>query len=468
MGFVVLGFRPGGDLNGLGICSRIVEKCKEVRGGEFARKVSILAGATAGAYAINFAVAPVLTRIYGAPAFGHLQVYASLMGFIMTMIALRYELSVLLPEGDETAANLVAVAFSAVLLMSGLIAVSVGIAIRYHLLWRGAAELGNYLWLLPVGAFGVGVYQLLNTWGLRHHEYRAVAASKFSQIGTQAVVQICAGLAMHGSMAGLIVGDACGRISGSVRIARITIARDWPQLRQVRLATMWQAAKRYRDFPLVLTGAGVINSAGLQMVPLLLSVYYTPEVLGLYAITDRTMQIPAVLIGQAVSQVYMVKAAQLGHTNPQELRHLFTKIVGSSLLLGIFPLLSFCAFAPTMFAFVFGEPWRAAGTYARILAPIYYLCFIHTCIGMTLNMLERQRWQLTWDILRLAAVTSTVVVGASVGFSSTRLLGTFAAVSATAYGLHIALCYRAITLSESARSFGLGGIQISPSSEAGS
>lgn len=406
----------------------------------------MLAGATAGAYAINLAIAPVLTRVYGAPAFGHLQVYASLMGFIMTLIALRYELSVLLPEDDEVAANLVAVSFAAILLMTALTAAGVFFALHYHLLWRRAAELGNYLWLLPIGAFGVGVYQLLNTWGLRYHAYKAVAISKFSQVGAQAIVQIGAGLATHGSMGGLIVGDACGRISGSLRIARITFRRDWHRLSQIRLATMWRAAKRYRDFPLVLTGAGLINSAGLQMVPLLLSVYYAPEVLGLYAVTDRTMLIPGVLVGQAVSQVYMVKAARLGTTNPHELRGLFTKIVGRSLLIGTGPLLLVCAIAPALFAFVFGESWRMAGVYARALAPVYYLCFIHTCTGMTLNMLERQRWQLAWDISRLVAVATTVVVGASAGLGAIRLLTVFAVVSASAYALHIFLCYRAITL----------------------
>jgi O-antigen/teichoic acid export membrane protein len=428
------------------VSSRVAAGFNRVRKGEFTRKVSMLAGATAGAYAINLAIAPVLTRIYGVPAFGHLQVYASLMGFIVTLIALRYELSVLLPEEDEVAANLVAVSFATIVLMTAFIAAAVFFALHYHLLWRRAAELGNYLWLLPVGAFGVGVYQLLNTWGLRYHAYKAVAASKFSQVGAQAIVQIGAGLATHGSMGGLIAGDACGRISGSLRIARITFRHDWHRLSQIRLATMWRAAKRYRDFPLVLTGAGVINSAGLQMVPLLLSVYYAPEVLGLYAVTDRTMLIPGVLVGQAVSQVYMVKAAQLRTTNPLELRSLFTKIVSRSLLLGIGPLLLLCAIAPTLFAFVFGEPWRMAGVYARVLAPVYYLCFIHTCTGMTLNMLERQRWQLAWDTLRLIAVTSTVVLGALAGLGSTQLLATFAVVSAAAYALHILLCYRAIAL----------------------
>lgn len=424
--------------------AKLIATWNGLRKGEFTQKVSLLAGATAGAYALNLAAAPLLTRIYTTAAFGHVQIYTSLMAFIIVFAALRYELSVVLPEDDDVAANLVAVSFTAILLVTAMIATAVFFALHYHRLWRRAAELGGYLWLLPVGAFGVGVYQLLNTWGLRHHAYKDVALSKFSQIGAQVAIQVGIGFATHGSMGGLIIGDACGRVSGSLRIAKVTFRRDWQRLRRVRPGTMWQAAKRYRNFPLVLAGSGLINSAGLQIVPLLLSAFYAPEMVGLYAVTDRTMQVPSVLVGQAVSQVYMVKAAQLGTSAPRTLRKLFTEIVTRSLLYGIVPLLLLCAVAPALFAIVFGESWRMAGTYARVLAPVYYLSFIHACTGMTLNMLERQHWQLAWDTSRLIVVGLTVVLGASAGLGSTSLLSAFAGVSATAYAVHIALCYRAI------------------------
>jgi O-antigen/teichoic acid export membrane protein len=428
--------------------TRVIAYWHRLRNGEFTQKVSLLAGATAGACGLNLAVAPLLTRIYSAAAFGHLQIYISLMGFVIVLIALRYELSVLLPDDDNVAANLVAVAFTAILLVTVLLFAAVAVALRYHLLWRRAAELGSYLWLLPIGAFGVGIYQLLNAWGLRYHAYKDVALSKFSQVGTQAAVQIGIGLATHGSMGGLIVGDACGRVSGSLRIAKVTFSRDWKRLRLVRPNTMWQAARRYRNFPLVLTSSGLLNSGGLQILPLLLSALYAPEMVGLYALTDRTMQIPGVLIGQAVSQVYMVKAAQLGSSAPGALRKLFTKIVSRSLLYGLVPLLLFCAAAPRLFGIVFGDSWRMAGTYARVLAPVYYLCFIHICTGMTLTMLERQHWQLAWDLLRLIAVALTIILGHSAGLGSISLLGIFAVVSATAYAVHIGLCYRAISACE--------------------
>ena len=92
-----------------------------IRTGDFTQKVSLLAGATAGAYAVSLTVAPLLTRIYSTAAFGHLQIYTSLMGFVTVLVALRYELSVVLPDDDDVAANLVAVSLLAILLVTSLL-----------------------------------------------------------------------------------------------------------------------------------------------------------------------------------------------------------------------------------------------------------------------------------------------------------------------------------------------------------
>jgi O-antigen/teichoic acid export membrane protein len=414
-------------------------------GSEFRRRVSILAGGTAVAQALNFAVAPVLTRIYGPSAFGNLQVYGALIGFVMIFIALRYDMAVVMPQDDETAANVVAVALTVVLAMTGLISLGVWFVVGHRWLLPGAQGLIPYLWLLPIGACGVGVYQVLVYWGLRHHAYKAIAISKLNQVIAQAAVQVGAGLLTHGGLLALLVGDVCGRVGGSWRIARITLRKDIFFLRRIRPASMWQVAKRYRNYPLILTGAGLINSAGLQIVPLLITAHYGLRMVGLYALVDRSMQAPMILVAQATSQVYAVQAAQLGTMDSSGLKRLFLKITRSSLLYGIVPLALVCAFAPSLFATVFGEQWRAAGQYARILAPAYYFCFAHQCVCMTLAMLERQSWQAAWDIMRLITVVSVLIGCSAAGVSFERTLLALAAVNCLNYVANLLLCYLAIT-----------------------
>jgi O-antigen/teichoic acid export membrane protein len=413
--------------------------------GAFARRLSLLAGSTLAAQTLNFMAAPFLTRIYDANAFGHLQLYVSVMTVIGVIIALRYEFTVVLPQEDSIAASVAAVSLAAILAVTACVAVGVYLATHFLSQTRIVTELGLYLWLVPVGALGMGIYQLLVSWALRHGEYKDIALSKFSQVIVQVAVQIGAGLFSPGSFAGLIIGDTCGRISGSWQIAKVSLRRDWMLFRSVRAESVWTAAKRYRNFPLVLAPAGVINSVGLQIVVLLLSAYYGVKLVGLYAIADRTMQVPSLLIGQAVSQVYMVQAAALREGDPVELRRLFWKIVTRSLTYSVLPAFFIMAFAPSAFALVFGEEWRPAGHYARLLAPLACFSLIHQSIGTTLNVLERQTWQAAWDVMRLAAVASVLVAGATLGIPFTSELAAFVGVSCLAYMLHIALCYFAIS-----------------------
>jgi O-antigen/teichoic acid export membrane protein len=97
-----------------------------------------------------------------------------------------------------------------------------------------------------------------------------------------------------------------------------------------------------------------------------------------------------------------------------------------------------------LFTLFLGQQWREAGYYARVLSPVYYLCFIHYCLDSTLNVLELQHWQVAWDSSRLVAVVLTLVIMGHMHAGPIVLLGIFAIVSATAYAMHIALCYRAV------------------------
>jgi O-antigen/teichoic acid export membrane protein len=415
-----------------------------IQKGHFRRSVSILVGGTALAQSINFAAAPLLTRIYDARAFGNLLVYSSLLSFAMIVIALRYELAVVLPQEEEVAASVVSAAIAVVVGMTAVLALIVWFIVCHPWILPGMHDLMPYLWLLPIGSCGAGIYQVLVYWGLRHHAYKTIAASKLSQVASQAVVQVGAGLLTHGALLGLLVGDVCGRVGGSWRIAKLTIKNDRSALKTVRPATIWKSAKRYRNYPLIMTGAGLINSAGLQAVPLLLTAHYGAMLVGFYALVDRTLQAPIALIAQSTSQVYIVQAAELGAKDPARLRLLFLKVVRTSLSYGIVPLVFLCTIAPWLFAIVFGSSWHTAGEFARILAPAYFLCFTHQCVCMTLPALERQSWQVAWDALRLILVVSVLLTCARAGAGFGKMLLAFSVVSCLSYVLHLLLCYFAI------------------------
>ena len=79
------------------------------------------------------------------------------------------------------------------------------------------------------------------------------------------------------------------------------------------------------------------------------------------------------------------------------------------MLLGCVPALVIFAFAPDLCAWVFGEPWREAGEFARILAPLYFLNFVASPLSYVFFVAGKQKIELLWQIA-LFITTITIFV----------------------------------------------------------
>lgn len=425
-----------------------MQRLKEIVGrvlpkGGFRWNVSVLAGGVALGQGIAVLAMPILTRLYSPEDFGNLQVYVSVITFGVLAVTLRYELAILLPTKDEYAAELLVATLIVVSAMTILFGGLAWWAQGSSFLPANMEALRYYLWLMPISICGAGVYQCLSYWALRQKAYSQVSATKLSQAISQIGIQLIGGFTNLGIL-GLLLGDAVGRMSGSVSLFRLTWLRKQDLFRTVRCSSMWNAAVRYRHFPIISTGSSLINAAGFAMPMLLMSKFYGAIVLGWFALDFRLMEAPSSLIGQTVSQVYMSEAAGLIQTNPTALRALFIKTLIRLLWLGVVPFMIVFVVAPHLFTYVFGESWREAGIYARLLIIMHYIGFAISPLTPTLNILEKQSWQFVWDIGRLGLTMGSLCVVYYCGMSARWAIFTFGAAMTTGYIMHLALSYLAI------------------------
>jgi O-antigen/teichoic acid export membrane protein len=412
--------------------------------GGFRRNVAVLTVATASSQAILVLASPILTRLFTSADFGYLQVYLSTCVFFYVIIALRYEAAILLPSDDDTAVNLVALSLCATLLMSILSCGVIAIMLR-GAAWRIPGQrLGAYLWIIPVSAFGTGVYQTLNSWALRRKRFRDVAATKLTQTAGSVGAQLVLGF-LHAGFIGLLVGDVLGRSGGNVRLARTAWREDRSLLARVSLRRMWSVAVRYRQFPLVSATSTLVNTAGFALPSLLIAAFYGPVILGWFALAARVIQAPAMLIGAAISQVYMVSATRLLHEDAAGLKPLFLRIGKSLLLISVCPTLLVICLGRTLFAHAFGEPWREAGLYAGLLAPMATIGLTVWPLTPTLTILECQLTQLKWDIGRALGTVGGLYAAHALSWSARAAVFTYSVTMAVAYALYVYLSCRAIS-----------------------
>ena len=411
--------------------------------GPFARSVSVLAGGTAFSQALAVLAAPGLTRLYSVEDFGYFQMYMAFMAFASLAVTLRYEQAIFLPEKEEVAASLVIVTLCTVLAMSVMFGSLAWAVQRYHVLPASAAGLRPYVALIPFAICGAGIYQTLSIWALRQKAYPRVMGTKITQVGSQLAIQTGMGI-LHTGPLGLLLGDTIGRMAGSLSLARLAWHRSWSVFQLARWETIWSAAIRYRRFPFVSSGSSLVGVAAYSLPPLLIAQLHGTKTLGWFALGDRVLGAPAILIGQAVSQVYYVEAARLNVSDPEAVRTLFLRSMKRLLLLGLVPFLIFLLFGPSLFGLVFGASWREAGVYARSLAAMHYVAFVSWPLTPTLNILEKQFWQLAWEVGRLVVALGTLWLTHRWGFSAGSTIAAFGAVMLAGYGSHLLISYYAI------------------------
>ena len=400
------------------------------RGSNFTRGVAVLSLAMAASQGLVVLASPLVTRLYDPEDFGVFAIYASLVAVGSVVASLRYELAIPLPEEEDTAMNLLVLSLVSALGTSGLVAAIVPIFGSDLARLTGVPSLAPYIWLLPVSLFGAATYQALTYWTLRHEGFGTLARTRLMQSGSQVATQLGVGALTRGPI-GLLLGDLVGRTGGSGTLALQALRKM--RLGRVTRAGILAGARTYRRFPLLSTGSGLLNSLGLQAPVVLLAALYGPRVAGWFALTQRVMALPLTSVGQAFAQVYLSSAAKSARTDISGLRNLFAKSAVRLAKIGTVPILVLGMLAPWLFPVLFGPAWEEAGTYVRIMAPMFAVQFVAVPLSQTLNVLERQGLQLAWDAGRCILVVAALLVP--------RLMNVGDVGAITAYSVSMLIAY---------------------------
>ncbi|GAF65022.1 hypothetical protein BTS2_1919 [Bacillus sp. TS-2] len=382
----------------------------------FFKNVTLLFSGSFLGQILILATSPLLTRLYAPEDFGLLATYTSILGLFLVIMSLCYEKAIPIAINDNKAINLLALSFLILSLITLLFTVLI-LKIDITLLEKfNLHQLYNYLWLLPFSLFGAGVYQILNYWAIRKSEYKNIAKTKVTQSFTQVITQLAVGI-INGGVIGLILGDVLGRANGSLRLSYSIWKKSFKLLREVSFKEMKRVAKRYYQFPLLSTGSVFFNSAAIQAPVLILVALYSTQVAGWFTLAQKIIGVPMSLIARSLGQVYYGEAANLILNEPKRLQTLFYKTSLRLLLISIIPLLILALVAPNLFGIIFGAEWVIAGNYVQYLTPMFIAQFVVLPLSQTLYLLERQKWQLWWDLLRFLVVSGGLIILNMKGYS---------------------------------------------------
>lgn len=355
---------------------------------------------------------PIITRIYSPDDFGVYQLFLSISGILVAFSCLSYQLSIMLPKEDEDSANLVALCFILVTIISIVSGSFFIIFSDWIAQILNTPEISYYLIYLPLIVFLNGIFLGMSYWITRRKRFGINATAQIVNSFSSKVVQIAVGL-YSASSTGLIAGSIVSGIASLVVLFK-QFREDLPLFKKVALKNIRSLAIRYKRFPLFTSWSTGANTVSTQVAPLLLAYYFTPEVVGYYAIASMVVFLPMGIIGSATSQVFFQKACD-EKNQTGSVTNIVREIQPRLISIGMFPMFILMIMGADLFSFVLGSQWSVSGQYAAILAPWLLFVFIASPLTTIFAVLEKQTLDLTFNILILISRVVALVIGGLYG-----------------------------------------------------
>lgn len=407
------------------------------------RAIALLASGTAAGQLISLIIMPIITRLYSPAEYGVLGVYTALVTILGSVVGLKFEAAILLPErdraGEHTVRGLLRLSIACVAIVSGVLFL---LAIILFVFWDGGPfeTLGGWLLLVPIGTLLGGTSLALTALATREGEFgrlsKVPALQKLSSGGLQ----------IGGGLAGLGV---VGLLAGALTQSLITIAillRG--RLRSFGTAVfgkrpkneMKQLAREYRDFPFINAPTALLNTLAWNSQIVVLAWFYLPDDVGFYSLALAVVGLPLNVILSGVSQVYLRESAAR-RSNPAQARALFVRLLLGLLLVSIPVFVGLFFASRYLIEPLFGSGWASAGLIAHALLPLLWGRFIATTVTTTFTVYRRQAWLLWWQVTALAVTSSGYIIGGLNAFPIEQTVALASWITLPVYLVLIPLAY---------------------------
>jgi O-antigen/teichoic acid export membrane protein len=363
-----------------------------------------LAGGTAVSQGVVVLASPILTRLYTPDVFGPFSVFVSLMAVLACIATLRYELAIPLPENEDQALTICGLAIGTALLYTSFIFIPIFLFNTEIARLIGVPQLEHYLWLLPIGILGIGLYQSLYYWSIRKARYTTLSQTRIAQSLVMQVVQICAYAA---GLTGLLTGYLVSRYAGISSLLRALPA--WRNFRTaITMSALAEQARVHRRFPAWSVPSTLLNTLGIEVPMLTFSMLFSSHAVGLYALTYRVLGLPITLIGAAVADIFFSNAAEAHREG--RLDSVVSHMLNQLLWMGLPAATALMLTGPILFTIFFGKEWSEAGELAIYATPWIFMTLLASPLSRVFLIAGRQhelfRMQL---ILFIAGITVSTV-----------------------------------------------------------
>jgi O-antigen/teichoic acid export membrane protein len=365
---------------------------------DYIKDLSRLVSGTLIANLIPILISPVLARMYTPEAFGTFGLYISIVNIATILFTGRYEFAIVLSKSQNEATNLFYLAISLGLLC--LIIGYLGIGIFFSMASGITMDSNLWIFAIPISAYLVAINRTLMYFSSNIRDYKAVAVNKIIRATSVATFKV---LSYPVSKTfGLITGNLIGFLIAASSYMMIVKRKRQIQFHRINFPSLFSTAiafKKFFQFDLL---SGLLNAISLNIPIIILSIYYTKSVVGQYSMAFTIINLPMILIGSSIGQIFYERISKLD--TQSQISQASKKVINQLLVMGSFMMI-ILAFGDQLFSFVLGDNWLQAGIFAQYMAPWVYMVFIASPLSNLYLKHSLQKRLLSFNIILLLSRT---------------------------------------------------------------
>lgn len=370
---------------------------------ELFRNTSILTTGTAVAQLIPILLQPVLRRYFSPAIFGAYSVYLSLIGILIVISSLKYELAIILPRKDKEAfavfflALILNFIFNVILLLVIILWKS-----KILLLLNLSTVFSNYLYLVPLGTFLFSSYQCINYWLIRKKRFFPISVNKFVRRGFEGSAQVIFKFARIPN--GLIYGDLIGHVA-NICSGIYQGLRSGLSIRLFSPEKIKYVLAKYSEYPKYNIVPGFMSACSYLLPAIMINKFYSAENTGYFDLSKLLLSIPLALIASSISNVLLQRISEKDKLK-LSIRKDLISILLSVILIVVIEIAVIMFWAEDLFKIFFGDKWGYSGSISKILVWAFAFNFIVSSFSSIFISLKKIKLLSAWQLLYFLSILS--------------------------------------------------------------
>lgn len=374
---------------------------------QFYRNTFVLFSGNAVNQIILLLTYPIISRLYEPADFGHFEQVNAIFLFIVLLASLRYEYAIIIAKDDNEASNVLTLSLFLLIVFSVVVFILLLLFRSSIAVMLSNPKLELYLFWISPFLLVAGMQQILYNWIIRKKNFKLANSSNILKSSTNSLGRVALGFIIANPIS-LFLSRGISFLLSLLILVRKEIIPFFNALKNgvISLPGVMSVAKKYKDFPLYMSGGVILNRFTTSLTPLILSGFFGLKVLGFYAMANTVLNIPISILRNSIQTVFLQEASELKNKEKKISGELL-KITLLLFTIGIIPTGLIIRFGPKIFSFILGSQWELSGTIASIIIIWLFFTIVATPSMAIVPVVNLQQYYL---ILQTILCITRIVV----------------------------------------------------------